>query len=128
MSSLTRIVPRWFLAFLMMSLIFFFSSQPSDELPVFGAVDALVKKSGHMIGYALLALSYWFALGMGHKRLGLAWFLTIMYAVTDEYHQSFVPGRNASAWDILIFDNLGALFSLWWADQYFRRKQPREMA
>ncbi|HEU0293296.1 MAG TPA: VanZ family protein [Anaerolineales bacterium] len=123
-----QIVPRWLPAFLMMSLIFFFSSQPSDALPIFGAVDAIVKKSSHMIGYALLALSYWFALGMGDKRLGLAWFLSIMYAVTDEYHQSFVPGRTASVWDVVIFDNLGALFMLWWAHQYFRRKQPGELA
>jgi len=35
-----------------------------------------------------------------------------MYAVTDEFHQSFVPGRNPSMWDVLIFDNLGALVSI----------------
>ena len=124
---MNRIVPRWFPALVVMSLIFWSSSQPSDVIPVFGLVDKLVKKSGHVLGYALLALSYWFALGTGDKRLWRVWLLTIAYAATDEVHQSFVPGRFASAWDVLIFDNLGALFSLWLASQFLRRKQPGEI-
>jgi VanZ family protein len=30
----------------------------------------------------------------------------IAYAISDEWHQSFVPGRDASGWDVL-FDSLG---------------------
>ena len=66
-----------------------------------------------MLGYGLLVWSYWYALAMRPNKRWLAWFLAILYAVTDEYHQSFVAGRSSSAWDVLIFDNLGALISIW---------------
>ena len=66
-----------------------------------------------MIGYAMLAWSYWYAFGLHPGKRGLAWLLALVYAVTDELHQSFVPGRYSSVWDVLIFDNFGALISLW---------------
>lgn len=106
-----------------MGLIFWFSSQPAETLPVFHWADKIIKKSGHIFGYAMLAFWYWYALGLNHKRRWLAWLLAIIFAITDEYHQSFVAGRNASAWDVLIFDNLGALISLWWTNNYIRQKR-----
>ena len=118
-----RIVPRWFPALLVMSMIFWFSAQPGEALPVFSWADKIVKKSGHMIGYSLLALSYWYALGMDDKRHWLVWLLAMLYAATDEYHQSFVPGRHPSVWDVVIFDNIGVLVALWWAGQILRGKQ-----
>ena len=76
-----------------------------------------------MIGYGLLALSYWYALGMDNKQRGLAWLLVILFALTDEYHQSFVSGRHPSIWDVLIFDNLGALISLWISNQRINKNK-----
>lgn len=103
----------------MMGMIFVFSSRPSGELPNFDVFDALIKKSGHMIGYGLLALSY--ARGLGGKTetrsLLLAWGLALLYAATDEYHQSFVPGRHPAVTDVLIFDNLGAVLGLYTASR-----------
>ena len=113
---------NWIPAFVMMAIIFWFSAQPADELPVFSWADRLVKKSGHIIGYGLLAFSYYFALGMDKKQRWLAWLLAILFALTDEYHQSFVFGRHASIWDVLIFDNLGALISLWIDSQRIQQK------
>ena len=111
-----------------MGVIFWFSAQPAAMLPDFSWADRIIKKSGHIFGYAVLALSYWYALGMDNKRRWLVWLLTILYAMTDEYHQSFVLGRNASAWDVLIFDNCGALLTLWSANHRFKLKRPGEMA
>ena len=111
-----------------MGVIFWFSAQPAEVLPDFSWADRIIKKSGHVFGYALLALSYWFALGMDDKRRWLVWLLTILYAMTDEYHQSFVLGRNASAWDVLIFDNGGALLTLWSANPRFKLERPPEIA
>jgi len=98
------------------------------KLPNFNWADAIVKKSGHMIGYAILAFSYWYGLGMDGNKRWLAWLLAIAYALTDEFHQSFVPGRHPSIWDVLIFDNIGALISLWLAGKYFKQKRPDETA
>lgn len=97
----------------MMTAIFWLSSLPSSELPDFAWADWIVKKSGHVLGYGLLAASYRHALG---SRGTYSWLLAIAYAVTDEFHQSFVPGRGSSILDVLIFDNLGALIGLWIAD------------
>ena len=119
--SLSRVsmkrIQDWIPALLMMAVIFWFSSQPADKLPVFSWADAIVKKSGHVVGYALLAFSYWHALGINKNKHWLAWLFVILYALTDEFHQSYVPGRHPSIWDVLIFDNFGALISLWLANK-----------
>jgi VanZ family protein len=110
MKKILDIVPRWLPALLMMIAIFVFSSRTSNELPNFGGWDYFVKKSAHGIGYGILALSYLRALP--NRNYKLAWFLTVLYSLTDEFHQSFVPGRHAAATDVLIFDNLGAIVTL----------------
>ena len=96
-----------------MMIIFIFSAQPSNELPNFDWSDTMIKKGGHVIGYAMLALSYWYAFRMQEDKRWLAWLLAVLYALTDEWHQSFVPGRHSSIWDVLTFDNFGAMISLW---------------
>jgi VanZ family protein len=110
---MTHILPRWLPALLMMLIIFLFSSQPSSDLPDFNWADKIVKKGGHLLGYAILALSYWYAFRMQKDKRGLAWLLAVLYALTDEFHQAFVPGRHSTIWDVLIFDNFGAMLSLW---------------
>lgn len=97
---------------MVMLVIFIISSRSASELPSFDWADRVVKKGGHMLGYALLAIFYWRAFYFKPERRWLAWGLALFYAVTDEFHQSFVPGRYPSVGDILIFDNLGALLGL----------------
>jgi VanZ family protein len=113
MSKMTHSLPRWLPAVLSMMIIFLFSSQPSSELPNFDLADTIVKKGGHVIGYAILAWSYVYAFRMREDKRGLVWLFAVLYALSDEFHQSFVAGRHSSIWDVLIFDNLGAMISLW---------------
>jgi VanZ family protein len=113
MKKFISIVPRWFPALFVMLAIFIFSSQPGDNLPDFLDWDYFVKKTSHAIGYGLLAVSYFHMLKYGRKRYLLAWLLALLFSITDEFHQSFVPGRRMSIFDVLIFDNLGAIFALW---------------
>src|SRR5215208_1872873 len=109
-------IMKWLPALLMMLVIFLISARPSSSLPNFDWADSIVKKGGHMIGYALLALLYWRAFDLKKEKLWIAWLLAVLYAVTDEFHQSFTPGRHPSPWDVLLFDNFGALISLWLAN------------
>jgi VanZ family protein len=118
MSKVIQIVLRWLPALLAMLTIFLFSAQSSSELPSFDRADRIVKKGGHMIGYALLALSYWQGFAFKREKKWIAWFLVILYAVSDEFHQSFVPGRFPSILDVVVFDNLGALLGLWLFNLY----------
>lgn len=103
---------RWGPAILIMSVIFFFSSIPSQALPVFGNHDLLVKKFGHAAGYALLAASIQWGLGRSDlKGIALAWLFAVFYAISDELHQAYVPGRMASLADVGI-DAAGAFLGL----------------
>ena len=118
------LISNWIPALVMMGIIFWFSSQPSPDLLNFNWADRIVKKSGHVIGYAMLAFCYWYALGLRPKKRWVAWLFTFLYALTDEYHQSFVVGRHSSIWDVVVFDNLGALISLWLSNKYIKQKRP----
>jgi len=125
-SKVQSFLRHWGLAILMMVAIFAFSSIPSEEMPSFGLVDFLVKKGGHALGYGLLALAYLHGLkGENEKvipsQLYIAWFLATLYSATDEFHQSFVPGRHSAVSDVMV-DSLGAAAALWLAGRYYRQK------
>lgn len=109
---------RWFPTIAVMAVIFGFSSIPSQEMPSFGPWDLVVKKGAHMLGYGLLALAYWYGLCFDKRRWWLALLLAVLYAITDEFHQYFVPGRHPSWVDALVFDGGGAAIALglanWW--------------
>lgn len=108
---------RWGPALVMMLLIFLASSIPSQELPDFEVWDTLVKKGGHMLGYALLAAAYLRGLAPAggrpaRREILTAVLLASLYAVSDEFHQSFVPGRESTPADVGI-DVLGAMTGVW---------------
>ena len=99
---------------IMMAAIFTFSSMPATLLPDFGVYDFLVKKSGHAIGYAMLGLAYYYALpsrlASGYRWV-LALLMAVLFALSDEFHQSFVLGRTSSLRDVMI-DGASAALAL----------------
>ena len=113
-----------------MAVIFMLSATPGSRLPTFGLWDTLVKKGAHFLGYALLALTYLYGLSTqkgGHRVRPylVAFVLAILYAVSDEYHQSFVPGRHPSWVDAFLIDGSGAALSLWSAWLLQKKKSER---
>ncbi len=106
------VVRRWGPSLLMMLGIFALSAQPASRLPEFGWIDYLVKKSGHVIGYGMLSLANWHGFRWERRRIWVAWLLAVLYAITDEIHQAFVPGRHPSLFDVLVFDGGGAALAL----------------
>jgi VanZ family protein len=113
---------RWLAVAGWMMLIFFLSSQPRLPSPPDPLVDLLFKKSAHFTAYAVLAVLMWRALPPGRRIWALAWFLTVLYASSDEWHQSFVPNRHPSPWDVVI-DALGAAVGLLVYRRMLRRAQ-----
>jgi hypothetical protein len=111
-SMLKTLITRWGPAILLMAVIFSLSARPSAEMPHFGGWDYFVKKGGHMLGYGLLALSYWRGMSLHPARKWIAWGLAVCYGITDEIHQGYVPGRHAALTDALFFDNLGAMLAV----------------
>ena len=97
---------HWLAVALWMGLIFAFSAQsrlPSAPQPW---LDFLFKKSAHFAVFAMLAALLWRAFEWRPRAWIWAWLLTVIYAISDEWHQSFVPGRQVSALD-LTADTLG---------------------
>jgi len=108
------VIGYWLPPVAWMTLIFALSAQPNlPEAPSPGW-DLLLKKGAHMAGYAILLWLLWRAI---HKQtcfswpLGLAWLLAVLYAASDEFHQTFVPGRNGWAGDVVV-DSVGASLAL----------------
>jgi VanZ family protein len=96
----------------MMILIFIASGTPGNDLPDFGSFDFDIKKAGHMAGYAILAATFARALSFSSpisKRIvALSVFMACLYAITDEFHQLYTPGRSSSPIDVGI-DTAGAI-------------------
>jgi VanZ family protein len=94
-----------------MGLIFFLSAQP--DLPQTHAswADELLSALAHVFEYGVLAVLWARALDRRRRTWVLAAVLTMLYAFSDEYHQTFVPGRHADPWD-LVCDGLGAGLAL----------------
>ena len=90
---------------LLLSLISVFSGTVDP-----GELEFIIRKGAHLSEFALLFLLYFRALYLtGQKNGGITAFaLTVFYAAMDELHQFFVPGRSASAADVMI-DAFGAL-------------------
>ena len=102
---------RWLAVAAWMALIFAFSAQSRlPRLPP-PLADVLIKKAAHFLEYGALAMLIWRALAWGGRAWGWAWLLAVLYACSDEWHQSFVPGRRPSLWDVLI-DGCGAAAAL----------------
>lgn len=138
--AMSDLVRRWGPALAWMAAIFVVSGIPGDEFPQYeGLWDFVVKKSGHLLEYGLLAVLLWRAVrvqrdgtafsggreagtdstrgarvqvtGVFGVRVWAALALTVLYAVTDEFHQLFIPGRGSRAVDVGI-DIVGACLGL----------------
>lgn len=92
------------------ALIFAFSSVPHLRTPL--SFDFPLRKLAHMAEYAVLFALLRRALaaeGLSPRAAAaLSFPLAVAYAVTDELHQSFVPGRAGALSDVGI-DAVGAL-------------------
>lgn len=102
---------RWMPVVLWCALIFFLSSQPILPGPEDVNLDFLVKKLGHITVYGILFFFVHRALGrQSTHRTAQSVVLCVLYAISDEYHQSFVPGRTPMLRDIG-FDITGMFLS-----------------
>ena len=97
---------RWIPALAIMAVLFLLSAQP--DLGTGWSWDLPLRKAGHMVAYGALWLALLYAVGGRRPALAtaLATALALVYAVSDEWHQSFVGGRTGTGTDVAI-DALG---------------------
>jgi VanZ family protein len=91
---------------------------PQISFATIAAIHFALRKLGHLTEYAIFAALLWRALRCGtclQAKMSilflLAWLAAAIFAVTDEFHQSFVPSRTASPIDVMI-DSCGAMIGL----------------
>jgi VanZ family protein len=77
-----------------------------------------LRKSGHVIGYAVMSILFFRAWRVtialpGTPRWSVVWgriafFMTVLVASLDEWHQSFLPSRTGNVRDVFL-DSMAAL-------------------
>ena len=129
------LIISWVAVFLWMGIIFYLSAQvaaQSDELSqgiaerLLSAVakafpglnvdyiqsNFIVRKSAHFLTYLVLSMLTMNALRRsgikGGRQIAIAIEICVLYAISDEVHQLFVPGRSGQLKDVLL-DSGGAI-------------------
>jgi hypothetical protein len=114
-ATLPTLALRWLPLVAWCGVIFLLSATPNLRIASADNVDFIVRKIGHMGVFGILAILFWRVLEPSRLRPAaavwiLSWLLTVGYAATDEFHQSFTAGRHASPVDVGIDAAGAALF------------------
>lgn len=123
----------WVPACIWMGVIFYLSSQTQEDLH--GLFPFLPDLNwGHVAAYFVLALLFRYALTRSNTSRAGVWSVTLslLYGISDEYHQSFVPTRQPDVMDLMA-DLAGALAAviLWrwlWSARNRRGRESSEVA
>ena len=120
---------RWLPPLAWMGLNFVLSAQSNLPRAPGPWLDTLLKKTGHALSYGVLAWLYQRALRQRIRApttlrvVSIA--LAVAYGLSDEYHQTFVPGRRGRLLDVAV-DGVGACGAMlldWWLERW--RAPPR---
>lgn len=133
-----RKIISWIIVIILMALIFYLSHQPpaqsnglsigiTEEIIVkvekiapnmninIRSFNHIIRKNAHFFAYLILGILVSIALkssGTEDKRgFKIASTISIVYAVSDEVHQLFVPGRGGQVKDVFI-DSAGSLVGI----------------
>ncbi len=123
MRKLARAAAPFLPALALMALIFAGSAMPGDG-DDHGLLVLILRKLTHFAEYFALTGLWWWALSsrLGTRRaLVPALAIAVAYAISDEFHQTFVDGRTGTPRDVLI-DTAGALTATY---LIVRRRKPR---
>ena len=130
-------VIRWTLVVLWMIVIFYLSHQPATEssglsgdltemiirnIERFSSLEIdidlfhhMIRKNAHFFAYFILSILNLNALKWsgfsGYKCIGMALIISVIYAISDEVHQLYIPGRSGEVKDVFI-DTSGALVGI----------------
>lgn len=135
MQTKTKKIITIILIIIWMTLVFYFSNQISDDssklsggitraiLEFLGilegktpeqqsAIETIIRKLAHYSIYALGGILILLHINLYkiniNKKVAISWIIGTTYAITDEIHQLFVPGRSGEIRDVCI-DSLGVI-------------------
>jgi VanZ family protein len=144
-----NVILSWTAVVLWLVLIFYLSSQPAEEsnglsksvtkiivetvekivdvkedINMVDRFNHLVRKYAHFMSYLILGILVNNALVVSNvnKTFKYSLLFCIVYAISDEFHQLFVPGRGAQISDVII-DSFGAFFGIWFYEMISKFKK-----
>lgn len=107
-----KIILNWIFVLAWMGVIYYFSAQPNLKSELEPIWDLFFRKIAHMAEFFILAFLLFRAYLSNKMVIGralfLAVFMSIIYAVFDEYHQTLIDGRTGSPVDVII-DSVGVI-------------------
>ncbi|MBI5620980.1 VanZ family protein [Candidatus Gottesmanbacteria bacterium] len=126
-----RFIRYWLPAIVWMMAIFALSGRSSVQVAQEPIFNFIFFKTLHILEYALLYILFFRALKQtvnsfsGFSIFVAAFLLTIIYAATDEIHQTFVSTREGRARDVII-DAIGAA-AAWISLTHLLPRAPRKL-
>lgn len=113
-----RFLKSWLPVLLWSAMILSFANDSFSEAKTHGslerlfgsipeAVNAVIRKGGHIVGYAILALLAWRA----QRTLFVALLIAFVVAVIDESMQAMTATRGGTPFDVVL-DTCAALLAL----------------
>lgn len=116
MIKIQKILNLWLPVVVWAVVIYLFSNRTTIKTVDFFLGDFLLKKTAHLVEYGVFSTLWYRALinsGVNLKRaMFYSVFVSFIYGVSDEFHQSFIYGRTATLRDVLI-DTSGALIAVY---------------
>jgi VanZ family protein len=110
-AKILKKINLWLPLVIWASIIFFLSNHRLTPTSQIYWQDFIFKKSAHMFFYGVFAiLSFRAVIGEGVKKMKsfyVAVLMAFLYGITDEFHQSFIFGREPTVRDVII-DTIGA--------------------
>lgn len=111
-----KLIYYWLPALLWMGLIYFLSSFHKLQASPVGWQDFIVRKTAHFMEFAFLSILFFRGFKgttkfPDKKRYLWSLLLAVSYALSDEFHQTFVNGRSGRFFDFGV-DSFGALAGL----------------
>lgn len=127
MKAFKNFVLYWLPPIILMIIIFMLSSRQRISVADSYSVNFTFFKSLHLIEYATLYILLFRAFYKSFINklhinyiFGLAITVAILYAISDEFHQTFTPTRQGSPRDVII-DTIGILIAFSYTKMYLKK-------
>ncbi len=121
-----KLLWSWLPPVLLMGIIFYLSSRQNISVSESTTVDFAFFKSLHIIEYGMLTFLFFRAYALtftrwtGRKIVIFSAVSALVYALSDEIHQTFVPTRTGQLRDIFI-DLIGISVVVMYTDYYSKK-------
>jgi hypothetical protein len=109
-----KILNFWLPVLLWAAVIFTFSNMKTHQASNIYWQEFIVKKTAHLVEYSIFYILIYRAIlnttnFNKKKTAAFALIILVLYAISDEVHQSFTPGREPTIRDVLIDSTAGLL-------------------